>query len=235
MAPDFIFMLTRADRTIEDAEARLPEVLGAGVRHVGFKDVGLPPEALRRLAMAIRAAGATTYLEVVSHGEDSEANSARMAVDLGVDVLMGGVRPELVAPIIAGSTIRYYPFPGEVVGHPSVLAGTVATIVESARLLLATPGVDGLDLLAYRFKGDADALMQGVCAAAGARPVVIAGSLDCVERLEAVVACRAAAFTVGTAALDGVFPAPATLADQLAFIKSTLARIRDRDAFSACG
>jgi hypothetical protein len=94
--------------------------------------------------------------------------------------------------------------------------------------------VDGLDLLAYRFKGDAGALMQGVCAAAGARPVVIAGSLDRVERLEAVVACRAAAFTVGTAALDGVFPAPASLADQLAFIRSILDRKRDRDAFSAC-
>src|SRR5579863_626922 len=125
MGPDFIFMLTRADRTVADAEARLPEALAAGVRHVGFKDVGLPATSLRRLAQAIRQVGATTYLEVVSLDAHSEAASARMAVDLGIDVLMGGVRPEAVTPILNGTAIRYYPYPGEVVGHPCVLAGTV--------------------------------------------------------------------------------------------------------------
>jgi D-serine deaminase-like pyridoxal phosphate-dependent protein len=224
MGPDFIFMLTRADRTIEDAEARLPEVLDAGVRHVGFKDVGLPAARLRRLAESIRAAGAVTYLEVVSHGPESEAASAMMAVDLGVDVLMGGSRPDVVAPLIAGVPIRYYPFPGEVTGHPSRLNGTVRSIVDSAERLLASPGVHGLDLLAYRFDGDVQALMRGVCAAAAGRPVVVAGSLDRPERLEAVVACGAAAFTVGTAALDGVFPAPPSLAHQLDYIL----KVRDR-------
>src|SRR5579859_550155 len=135
MGPDFIFMLTRADRTIADAEARLPEALAAGVRHVGFKDVGLPAPALRRLADAIRRAGATVYLEVVSLDAASETASARMAVDLGVDVLMGGVRPNVVTPVIAGTPIRYYPYPGEVVGHPCVLAGTAEATVESARRL----------------------------------------------------------------------------------------------------
>lgn len=218
MGPDFIFMLTRADQTISDAERRLPEALAAGVRHVGFKDIGLPPAALRRLAEAIRAAGATTYLEVVSLDAASEAASARMAVDLGVDVLMGGTRPEVVTPVIAGSPIRYFPYPGEVVGHPCVLTGGIAAIVESARRLLATPGVHGLDLLAYRFVGDVERLMRDVCAAAASRPVVIAGSLDRLERLQAVATAGASAFTVGTAALDGVFPCPANLADQLAFI-----------------
>jgi hypothetical protein len=226
MSPDFIFMLTRADRTIEDAEARLPEVLAAGVRHVGFKDVGLPAASLRRLAEAIRRAGATTYLEVVSLDAASEAASARLAVDLGVDVLMGGVRPEAVAPILATTHIRYYPYPGEVVGHPCILAGGAEAIVESARRLLATPGVHGLDLLAYRFAGDAEALMCAVCRAAEGRPVVVAGSLDRADRLAAVVAAGASAFTVGTAALDGVFPCPPRLPDQLAYILET----RDRAA-----
>ncbi len=226
MGPDFIFMLTRADSTIEDAEARLPEALAAAVRHVGFKDVGLPATALRRLADAIRRAGAKLYLEVVSLDAASEAASARMAVDLGVDVLMGGARPDEVTPIIGGTTIRYYPYPGEVVGHPCVLAGTVETTVESARRLLATPGVHGLDLLAYRFAGDAEALMRAVCQAAAGRPVVVAGSLDRAERLAAVVAAGASAFTVGTAALENVFPCAPRLTDQLAYIL----RARDRAA-----
>jgi hypothetical protein len=226
MGPDFIFMLTRADRTVEDAEARLPEALSTGVRHLGFKDVGLPAPTLRRLAETIRRAGARSYLEVVSLDADSEAASARMAVDLGVDVLMGGVRPDVVTPVLAGTAIHYYPYPGDVVGHPCVLAGTVEATVASARRLLATPGVHGLDLLAYRFIGDAEGLMVAVCRAAAGRPVVIAGSLDCAERLAAVVASGATAFTVGTAALENVFPCAPRLPDQLAYILQA----RDRAA-----
>jgi transposase-like protein len=33
---------------------------------------------------------------------------------------MGGTHPHIVLPILAGTGIRYYPFPGEVVGHPRV-------------------------------------------------------------------------------------------------------------------
>ncbi len=223
MGPDFIFMLTRDDRTVADARERLPEVLGAGVRHVGFKDVGLPPARLRDLASAIRAAGATIYMEVVSLDAASEEASARMAMDLGVDVLMGGTRPQVVAPILAGAPVRYYPYPGPVTGHPCVLSGTAREILESAGRLLALPGVHGLDLLAYRFAGDAPGLMREVIRLAGEAPVVVAGSLDRADRLEAVVRAGAAAFTVGTAALDGAFPAPPALGEQLAYV----ARVRD--------
>src|SRR6185295_4421525 len=115
MAFDFIFMLTRGDLTTPDARARLPEAVAAGVRHIGFKDVGLPLGELRGLADEIRSAGATLYLEMVSLDAASEAAGARAAVDLGVDVLMGGLRPDIVLPVIAGSPVRYSPFPGEVV------------------------------------------------------------------------------------------------------------------------
>lgn len=64
--PEFIFMLTRNDSTVPDAQARLPEVLAAGVKHIGFKDIGLPLDQLKQLAQAIHAGGATAYLEVVS-------------------------------------------------------------------------------------------------------------------------------------------------------------------------
>jgi hypothetical protein len=136
------------------------------------------------------------------------------------------VRPEVVTPVLAGTPIHYYPYPGDVVGHPCVLAGTVAATVASARRLLAAPGVHGLDLLAYRFIGDAEGLMLAVCQAAAGAPVVIAGSLDRAERLAAVVASGASAFTVGTAALENVFPCAPRLPDQLAYILQT----RDRAA-----
>jgi 4-hydroxythreonine-4-phosphate dehydrogenase len=219
MAPDFIFMLTHTDRTIPDAQERLEEALEAGVRHIGFKDVGLPFARLRRLADAIRAAGATLYLEVVSLDANSEEASARAAVEFGVDVLMGGTRPHAVLPVLAGTGIHYSPFPGAVVGHPSVLEGTIDSIARSARRLAAMDGVHGLDLLAYRFSGDVPALIHRVCQVVAPKPVVVAGSIDRPERIAALIEAGAAGFTVGTAALDGVFPARSPkLADQLAFI-----------------
>ncbi|MGY2049003.1 4-hydroxythreonine-4-phosphate dehydrogenase [Methylobacterium sp. JK268] len=222
--PDFVFMLTRHDRTVADAGERLAEALDAGLRHVGFKDVGLPLPALDRLAATIRAAGGTAYLEVVSLDEESERRSARAAVDLGVDVLMGGTRPHAVLPLLAGTGIRYYPFPGRVVGHPSRLDGSPEAIVASAQGLAAMPGVHGLDLLAYRFAGDVPDLIARVCAAVD-KPVLVAGSIDREERIAALVRAGAAGFTIGTAALDGRFPsAEPGLRGQIAAVRDLLAR-----------
>lgn len=204
--PDFIFMLTQQDRTIADARERLREVLAQGVRHVGFKDIGLPLPELHALARDIRAGGARVYLEVVSLDEASEVASARAAVELGVDVLMGGTRPEAVLPVLRGSGIAYYPFPGKVSGHPSVLSGPVQDIVASARRMAGLDGVHGLDLLAYRFHGDVPALIKAVCDAVD-KPVVVAGSIDRSERIAAVQAGGAAGFTIGTAAFEETFPA----------------------------
>jgi 4-hydroxythreonine-4-phosphate dehydrogenase len=222
-APDFIFMLTNKDRTVPDAMDRLEEVVASGVRHIGFKDVGLPFAQLQTLAAAIKAAGAKLYLEVVSLDAESERHSAEAAVKLGVDVLMGGTRPEIVLPLIKGTEVQYYPFPGTIVGHPSVLTGTVETIVESAKLLARMDGVHGLDLLAYRFEGDVPRLIREVVRAVSPKPVVVAGSIDSLERFKAVIDGRAAGFTIGTAALDGVFAAKSkSLPDQLDAIHDML-------------
>ncbi|AOG04514.1 cupin domain-containing protein [Bosea sp. RAC05] len=223
----FIFMLTRNDRTVEDAADQLQTALGLGVRHIGFKDIGLPIAQLKALNAAIKAGEATSYLEVVSLDRDSEIASARAALEIGVDVLLGGTRAEDVLPVIAGSRIQYCPFPGRIVGHPSVLEGSLAEIVESARALAAHDGVHGLDLLAYRFKGDVPALMQAVCAAV-AKPVYIAGSIDTPDRIAIVKQAGAAGFTIGTAALEGKYPAAGgSVPDQLAAIIRDVARLNN--------
>ena len=48
----FIFMLTHNDRTVEDAERLVDQVCDLGVMHIGFKDVGLASQAMRRLVDA---------------------------------------------------------------------------------------------------------------------------------------------------------------------------------------
>jgi mannose-6-phosphate isomerase-like protein (cupin superfamily) len=221
-APDFIFMLTRADTTVPEAASLVEVALAAGVRHIGFKDVGLPPADLAALTHAIRAGGATVYLEVVSLDAESERRSAAMAVSLGVDVLMGGTRPEIVVPEIAGRALRYLPFAGAVSGHPSVLGGTIETIAARAAALAAQPEVDGIDLLAYRFAGDVSALIAAVRGAIGTKRLIVAGSIDGRERLALVAASGADGFTIGTAAIDGALPAASTLAAQLGWVMALI-------------
>ena len=55
---------------------------------------------------------------------------------------------------------------------------------------------------------DPEALMRAVVGAAW-KPVIVAGSIDDASRIAAVAASGAAGFTVGSAAIEGAFPAPA--------------------------
>lgn len=214
----FIFMLTRTDRTVADASKHLRTALDLGVRHIGFKDIGLPPDQLKALNVGIQAAGATSYLEVVSLDRESEIVSARAAVEIGVNVLLGGTRVDDVLPILRGTGIQYFPFAGRISGHPSVLEGTIDEVVQSAKEITARDGVDGLDLLAYRSKEDVPALMRAVCAAVS-KPVIMAGSIHTPQRIGVVKDAGAVGFTIGTAALDGDYPADgADVASQLAAI-----------------
>jgi hypothetical protein len=206
MALTFIFMLTHNDRTVADARDRLEDVLAGGCRHIGFKDVGLPFDELARLSHDIKSAGATAYLEVVSLNRESELTSAKAALGFEVDYLLGGTRAADVAPLLHGTPVKYFPFPGRIVGHPSVLEGEAAEIAASARGLAARDDVHGLDLLAYRYAGDVPSMMKQVCEAAG-KPVIMAGSIDGEERIADVGAAGAMGFTVGTAAFDNRFPA----------------------------
>jgi hypothetical protein len=219
---DFIFMLTRNDRTVADAAVHAQTALHAGIRHIGFKDVGLSFDVLADLAHQIREGGASTYLEVVSLDRNSEIHSVKAAIDLGVDYLLGGTHVEDVLPLLEGTSIQYYPFPGHVVGHPSILKGSQAEIVESAVALASHAGVAGIDLLAYRSLGNVPALLEAVCRAV-AKPVIVAGSVDRPEQIEIIRSAGAAGFTIGTSALDGQFPAEGSTLDlQLRSISACL-------------
>ena len=59
-------MLTRDDLTVADCLEVMDEIGSLGVRHLGFKDVGVPLEVQRELLARIKASGATSYFEVVS-------------------------------------------------------------------------------------------------------------------------------------------------------------------------
>jgi hypothetical protein len=211
---EFIFMLTHHDATVPDAHEVYETIRGSGLRHVGFKDIGLPPDSLGELARRMHEDGRTVYLEVVSVSAEDEIRSITAARDIGVDVVMGGTHPDEALPLLAGSGIRYFPFPGRIVGHPSVLEGTPAEIAESAAELSARAGVDGLDLLAYRHAGDVPAIIRAVVEAS-AGPVVVAGSIDSAERIATVTELGAWGFTIGGAIFEQVLPAGPSAREQV--------------------
>lgn len=207
MSADLIFMLTKDDQTVSDARKYVKEIVEEGVKHIGFKDVGLPLAEMKDLMKDLRNYDVTTYLEVVSLDEESEIHSAKTAIELDVDYLLGGTRPEVIAPLVKDIEMKYYPFVGKVIDHPSILTGTIPEIVEHAKQITSIDGVDGLDLLAYRFDGDNVPLLIKEVNSAIEQPIVVAGSIDRDERIDAVNQANAAAFTVGTAAFEMDFPA----------------------------
>jgi hypothetical protein len=209
-------MLTRDDRTIPDARAVYESVAGTGVTHVGCKDLGLPHDELARLMDDIRANGHTSYLEVVSESEDATLASARAAAEIGPDYLIGGTLVEPVQEIIAGTALQFFPYIGKVVGHPCLLRGTIGEIVEDARRVEGL-GVAGINLLAYRYDGDVDSLVEAVVGAT-ALPVIAAGSVDSAARVRALAERGVWAFTIGTAALDGKLVPGAPLEEQLRYV-----------------
>jgi len=199
---EFIFMLTRNDETLADAREIYASVAAAGVRHFGCKDVGLPRKELEALLSDIENNGHTSYLEVVSESDEATLASARAAAEIQPDYLIGGTLIEPVQEIIAGTGIKFFPYVGRVVGHPCLLRGSIQEIADDARRAEAL-GLDGVNLLAYRYDGDVEALVDAVVSNTSL-PVIAAGSVDSVERIRALARNGVWAFTIGTAALDGV-------------------------------
>jgi hypothetical protein len=210
---EFIFMLTRDDRTIADAREVYASIAHTGVTHVGCKDLGLPRGELQALVEDIRANGHTSYLEVVSETAEATLSSARVAAEVRPDCLIGGTLIEPVQEIIAGTGIRFFPYVGNVVGHPCLLRGTIDEVGRDARRAEEL-GVDGINLLAYRYDGDVDALVEEVVDAVSV-PVIAAGSVDSVERIRVLADRGVWAFTIGTAALDGKLVPGAPLGEQI--------------------
>ena len=213
---NFIFMLTRDDRTVPDCETVLETAIDTGLRHIGFKDIGVDTRTLALLADRLRSAGVTSYLEVVSESPEASLRSARMACEIGIDRLLGGTEVEATLDLLAGTGIRYYPFPGRPSGHPTRLGGTAEQVAAHCRSFTAL-GCAGVDLLAYRAT-EADPLAL-VAAARDALPsgeLVVAGSIENDGQIATLAAAGVDAFTIGSAIFDGSFhPAAADIGARL--------------------
>lgn len=224
MTIDFIFMLTRDDMTVENCLEVFEETAPLGLSHVGFKDVGVSLQTLRRLNQAIKASGAKSYLEVVSTSPEACLRSAAKALDIGVDCVLGGSDVEAMLAALKGGRAAYLPFVGRTIGHPTRLGGSAEDVAHGAERACEL-GCAGVDLLAYRAtEADPLDLIRAARTAMPKGQLVVAGSIDSAERVWAVGEAGADAFTVGTAVFDRIFaPQDRTLTGQLQAIRAACA------------
>jgi hypothetical protein len=201
--PELIVMLTHHDKTVPDALELFERSKEYPITHWGFKDVGLAPREMQPVVQAMKDAGKVTFLEVVSLSEGEGLQGARLAVELGFDILMGTVFYPSIGDYLRDKPVRYYPFPGHVHSHPSILDGAIDKIVAHA-CELEEYGVHGLDLLTYRYTGDASRLLSEVVQATKI-PIVSAGSIATFERIQEVWDTGAWGFTIGSAFFDRQF------------------------------
>lgn len=200
-------MLTRQDRTVADCLELLDVIAPLGLRHIGFKDVGVDVDRLRRLNRRIKDAGATSYMEIVSESRAASQRAARLAAEIGVDCLLGGTGPEAVLAATAGQAIAYYPYPGLPSGHPTRLGGSPQLIARHCRAFVDA-GCPGVTLLAYRStEAEPLDLIRAARQALGKARLIVAGSIDTPARIRALAEAGVDAFTVGSAVFDGAFAA----------------------------
>ncbi|MBE1546692.1 hypothetical protein GGC64_000700 [Mycobacterium sp. OAS707] len=211
---EFVFMLTHGDRTIENAAEVVPQLADTGLRYIGFKDVGADAARQRELTALAHDTGFEVMLEVVSTSKEDELASLNAAAAAGVDWVLGGTHAADAAGLLPDG-VRYCPFPGKVVDHPSVLLGSIDEIAGDAARLTALDHVSGLDLLAYRHpSADHEQLIREVVGRSSG-PVIVAGSIATIDRVLAVSDAGAWGFTIGSAIFDGLLPGAPSVVDQV--------------------
>ena len=99
--------------------------------------------------------------------------------------------------------MKYMPFVGKVSERPSILEGTAEEMIEEAKSYIAK-GAYGIDLLGYRYTGDAQHLNESIVSEVDA-PICIAGSVNSFERLKELKRINPWSFTIGSAFFDNMF------------------------------
>lgn len=201
--PELIVMLTWHDYTVENAAAVFEQCKDSKAKFWGFKEHPLPIKEMKNLYSRMKDCGKTTLLEVVAYSEEEGLEGARIAAQCQCDILMGTCFFESINDFCQRHNIKYMPFVGRITGRPSVLEGNINDMIEEAQRYIAQ-GAYGIDLLGYRYTGDAIALNNAIVKNVPAS-VCLAGSIDSYQRLDEVKTASPWAFTIGSAFFENKF------------------------------
>ncbi len=203
MRSELIVMLTHNDLTVENAYEIFEQCQDTKALYWGFKEQPLPIEEMKRIYSKMKECGKRTVLEVVAYTEAEGLEGAHMAATCGCDVLMGTCYSESIHKFCQQHNIDYMPFVGDIVGRPSILKGSIESMIAQAKML-KDKGVFGIDLLGYRYEEDPEKLISDYVKQVG-NPVCVAGSIDSYERLQFIKKVQPWAFTIGSAFFENKF------------------------------
>jgi len=201
--PELIVMLTHGDRTVANAPAIFEMCKSSRAGLFGFKNKGIPLSEMKSLFSYMKQCEKRTVLEVVEYTEKECIEGVKIGVECGCDIIMGTVFFDSVNDICQENNIMYMPFVGQVSGIPSVLHGSIESMLQEAEAYL-DKGVHGIDLLGYRHAGDPETLIREFVSRVNA-PVCVAGSISSYQRVDEVIDAGAWAFTIGGAFFEKRF------------------------------
>ena len=200
---NLIVMLTHNDETVNNAHEIFEKCKNSDAKFWGFKEKSLPIEQMKNLYKYMKECGKTTFLEVVEYTEKEGLEGAKIAVECGCDILMGTMFFDSINEFCKKNSLKYMPFVGKVTERPSILAGEIDEIIKEGNEYLKK-GVYGLDLLGYRYTGNAVELNERFVLEVNA-PVCIAGSVNGYERLDELKNINPWSFTIGSAFFENKF------------------------------
>lgn len=200
---NLIVMLTHNDKTVHNAAEIFEQCKNSKAKIWGIKESPLPFFEMKQLFDVMKMCGKITVLETVAYTEDECMKGAETAAACGCEILMGTKFFDSVNNFCKKNDIKYMPFVGEVSGRPSVLEGSIANLIEEAKACIKK-GVYGIDLLGYRYTGNANELNRVFLSQIEA-PVCIAGSINSFERLDELKKVKPWGFTIGGAFFEKKF------------------------------
>ena len=201
--PSLVVMLTYDDQTVENAYEIFDKCKDTSAEYWGFKEKPIPLDEMKKLFAYMKACGKKTALEVVEYTEKECLEGAQMAVECGCDMLMGTVFFDSINEFCKQHNLKYCPFVGDLRDRPTVMEGDVDKMISDAKYYLSK-GAYGIDLLGYRYTGDAYALIEKFISSVDS-PVCVAGSINSYERLDEIKKINPDSFTIGSAFFNHCF------------------------------
>ena len=198
MKSKLIVMLTQNDQTTKYANKIFHECRDLPIDYWGFKNIGISESEMCELICAMKEEGKRTFLEVVTYTKESCLASAKFACKHKLDFLLGTLFYPDVWNYLKSEDIQYYPFIGNVSDNPSILSGSPEDMMHESDRFLAE-SIPGIDLLAFRYmNGDPIHLAHKIVEHTRLN-VILAGSINSIERIKTVNVINPWGFTIGSA------------------------------------
>lgn len=201
--PNLIVMLTHNDKTVDNAYEVFEKCKNTQCKYFGMKEEDLPPFLLKEVFNYMKDCDKITVLEVVAYTDFESMKGAALAKYCGCDILMGTIYSDSINEFCKKNNIIYMPFVGDIKGRPSILSGSIENMVNEANRYYEK-GVYGVDLLGYRYTGDAFELNKRLVNGTNGK-VCIAGSVNSIQRLDEIKEINPWTFTIGGAFFENKF------------------------------